>query len=162
REVFDRPFQEVSATLGTTEPACRQLVSRARAHIDAGRPRFTASDEKKQELLLAFLNACSTGDPAVLAKLLAVDVELRSDGGGKVTAALKPIHGPDRVARFVFGAMKKGIVDGAPELAIVNGERGFILRDRTGHTISVITLGIADDRIHDIFIVVNPQKLARA
>ncbi len=161
REVFDRPFDEVASTLGTTEAACRQLVSRARAHVDEGRPRFTASDAKKQELLQAFVGACSTGDPAVLAQLLAEDVVLRSDGGGKVTAALKPVHGPDRVARFIFGVMKKG-VGGVPELAVVNGEPAFVLRDAHGHAMVVLTLAIANERIQDVFIVVNPDKLARA
>jgi len=161
REVFDRPFEEVASTLGTSEAACRQLVSRARAHVDEGRPRFSASDAKKQELLHAFMGACSTGDPAILSQLLAEDVVLRSDGGGKVTAALKPIYGPDRVARFIFGVMKKG-VGGNPELAQINGETAFVLRDAHGHAMSVLTLAIANDRIQDVFIVVNPDKLAHA
>jgi RNA polymerase sigma-70 factor, ECF subfamily len=164
REVFDRPFDEVATTLGTSEAACRQLVSRARAHVDEGRPRFSASDEKKQALLQAFLGACSSGDPAVLSRLLADDVVLRSDGGGKVHAALKPVYGPDRVSRFVFGVMKKGMAGttGLVDLTTINGEPAIVIRDESGHAKSVLILAIANDRIADVFIVVNPEKLARA
>jgi hypothetical protein len=108
------------------------------------------------------MGACSTGDPAVLSQLLANDVVLRSDGGGKVHAALKPIYGPDRVSRFIFGVMKKGTISGSVELAEVNGENAIVIRDERGAAKTVLTLSISNDRIADVFIVVNPDKLGRA
>jgi RNA polymerase sigma-70 factor (ECF subfamily) len=159
REVFDQPFEEVASVLGTSEVACRQLVSRARAHIEESRPRFKATDAKKQELLMAFLTACATTDATALERLLAADVVARSDGGGKVHAALKPIFGRDRVSRFIFGVLKKAPPDGYAEMAWVNGEPGLVLRTAE-RIVTVVTLSMIDDRISDIWIVVNPDKLS--
>src|SRR5690606_11211686 len=121
-------YDEVAAVLGTSEAACRQLVVRARAHIDQNRPRFRASDEKKRELLQAFVTASVAGDAASLGALLAEDVVARTDGGGRVHAALKPVFGRDRVVRFIFGVLEKSPRWTKPELADVNGEPGLVLR----------------------------------
>ncbi len=158
REVFDQPFEEVATVLGTSEAACRQLVARARAHVDENRPRFKTTDAKKQELLMAFLAACATADATALERLLAADVVARSDGGGKVHAALKPIFGRDRVARFIFGVLKKAPPEGFAEMAWVNGEPGLVLRTPE-NIVTVVTLSTAGDQISDIWIVVNPDKL---
>lgn len=160
-EVFDQPFSQVATTLGTTEAACRQLASRARAHVDEGRARFTASADKKRELLTGFLTACAAGDVASLTKLLADDVVLRSDGGGRVTAALKPIYGPDRVARFSIGVAKKGAGEYVLELVSINGELGAILKDALRNVTSTLTVSVHDDHITDVWIVNNPEKLSR-
>ena len=160
REVFDQPFGDVAAALGTSEVACRQLVARARAHVDENRPRFQASDAKKHELLAAFLTACSSNDPVALGRVLAADVVARSDGGGKVHAALKPVIGRDRVVRFIFGVLKKAPPHWAGELAWVNGEPGFVIRTDDG-TQTVLTLSVVGDTISDVWIVVNPDKLGR-
>ncbi|AKU93879.1 RNA polymerase sigma-70 factor [Labilithrix luteola] len=161
REVFDQPYERVAEILGIGEQACRKLVSRAREHIDANRPRFPASAEKKQELLLAFLGACASGDAGALGNLLAADVVARSDGGGKTMAALKPVLGSDRVARLLLGIMKKWPPNGVAELATVNGEPGIIVRDETGVRL-VVVLTVDDERIGNVWIVVNPDKLAHA
>lgn len=158
-EVFDQPFSEVASTLGTTEAACRQLASRARAHVDEGRARFTASADKKRELLVSFVTACGAGDVSALTKLLADDVILRSDGGGRVLAAINPIYGPDRVARFSIGVAKKAAGDVVLELVTVNGDVGAILKDGKGTIITAVTLSVASDRITDVWIVNNPDKL---
>jgi RNA polymerase sigma-70 factor, ECF subfamily len=161
-EVFDQPFADVAATLGTTEAACRQLAVRARAHVDEGRARFNASTDKKRELLTSFLTACAAGDATALTKILADDVVLRSDGGGRVHAALKPIYGPDRVARFSIGVAKKGAGTGIVlELTTINGDLGALLKDAEGKVTSAVTLSIAGDRITDVWIVNNPEKLHR-
>jgi RNA polymerase sigma-70 factor (ECF subfamily) len=160
-EVFDQPFAQIAATLGTTEAACRQLASRARAHVDEGRARFSASAEKKRELLTGFLTACGAGDVDGLTKILADDVVLRSDGGGRVTAALKPIYGVDRVARFSIGVAKKASGDVTLELTTINGELGALLKDASGAVVTTVTLSVRDDRITDVWIVNNPEKLSR-
>jgi RNA polymerase sigma-70 factor, ECF subfamily len=160
-EVFDQPFNEVATTLGTSEAACRQLASRARAHVDEGRARFTASADKKRELLTGFLTACAAGDASALTKILADDVVLRSDGGGRVTAALKPIYGPDKVARFSIGVAKKASGDVTLELTTINGELGALLEDASGTVITAVTLSVRGDRITDVWIVNNPEKLSR-
>lgn len=159
REVFDRPFAEVASVLGTSEAATRQLVTRARAHVDENRPRYDAPVEKKQELLRAFISACATQDATALGLVLKADVVARSDGGGKVHAALKPILGRERVVRFLMGILRKEPPPGAPELVWVNGEPGFVFRDEAG-THSAVTLSVVGDEISDVWIVNNPEKLA--
>lgn len=159
REVFDEPYDSVARVLETSEAACRQLVARARAHVDENRPRFRASDEKKQELLQAFVIACSSGDADALSRVLAKDVVARSDGGGKVQAALKPILGLDRVTRFILGIMKKFPLDGVPEMVRINGEPGLLVRTQRG-VYTVLTLTIVGDEITDVWIISNPEKLA--
>lgn len=158
REVFDQPFEEVASVLGTSEVACRQLVARARAHVDENRPRYKATNEKKQALLGAFLAACATADATALGRVLAADVVARSDGGGKVHAALKPVIGRDRVIRFFLGVLKKAPPNGFAEVTWVNGEPGLVLRTPDS-VVTVVTLSIVDDLISDVWIVVNPEKL---
>jgi len=168
REVFDRPFDEVAATLDTSEAACRQLVTRARAHIAEARARNNATHAKKTELFQAFMMACASNDPVALGKLLADDVVLRSDGGGKVHAALNPVYGRDHVTRFILGVLKRGLSKpgyspaaiGVPRFVYVNGEPGVIQSDAEGDR-AVTTIAAEGDRITQVFIVVNPEKLGR-
>lgn len=160
REVFEQPFDEVARVIGTSEAACRQLVARARAHVDENRPRYEPTHEKKHALLAAFLAACASADPSALARVLAADVVVRSDGGGKAHAARKPVIGRDRVVRFILGVLKKAPPEAGVELAWINGQPGFVLRDAHGLT-SVVTLTVGDDAVQDVWIVVNPDKLAR-
>ena len=161
REVFDEDFADVANVLGTSEVACRQLVARARAHVDENKPRYRPTDAKKHELLAAFIAACASADPTALGRVLAADVVARSDGGGKVHAALRPVHGRDHVVRFLLGVLKKAPPNGIAELVWVNGEPGLVLRTES-ETFTVVTLSIVDDAITDVWIVVNPDKLARA
>lgn len=160
REVFNEPYDAVAQTLGTSEAACRQLVRRARAHVDANRPRFVADDAKKQALLAEFVRACASGDSAALGRVLASDVTLHSDGGGKVTAARRPVLGSDQVARFLLGVIAKAPPTEAPELVRINGEPGVLLRREAGATAVGIT---TDGRvITNIWLVLNPDKLTPA
>lgn len=159
REVFEHSFEEVASALGTNEVACRKLVTRARAHVDANRPRFTATEAKKNELLAAFMGACASGDPEALGRVLSADVVARSDGGGKVHAALKPVFGRDRVVRFLLGVLKKAPPGGVPSIVRINGAPGVVLCDEAGVLISALTLSVAGDEITDVWIVQNPDKL---
>jgi RNA polymerase sigma-70 factor, ECF subfamily len=160
REVFDAPYAEVASALETSEANCRQIVVRASRHIREHRPRFPVDRDRHCGVLENFLAACASGDPSQLMALLREDVVLHSDGGGKTAAALNPIYGADRVARFFAGLVKKGATAGIrAKFAMVNGEPGALLYngDQLG---SVITLELDDgDRIAGVYVVLNPDKL---
>jgi RNA polymerase sigma-70 factor, ECF subfamily len=100
------------AALGRSEAACRQLAARARAHVRAARPRFTPSPDEGARLAAAFQQAAQSGDVAAMVQLLAADAVLVSDGGGKRPAALNPIHGSDKIARFFAGLARKESLQG--------------------------------------------------
>ena len=106
-DVFGLDFAEVARALGRGEVACRQLAARARAHIEAGRPRFSASRKEGHRLAAAFQAAITSGDTQTLVQILAKDAVLYSDGGGKRAAALNPIRGADRILRFFAGIARK-------------------------------------------------------
>src|SRR5579872_1474630 len=122
-DVFGLDFAEVARALGRGEAACRQLAARARAHIEAGRPRFDASPEEGRRLATAFQAAAASADTQALVQLLADDAVLYTDGGGKRAAALNPIHGADKIVRFFEGIARKdpGLAGVAARHAIVNG-----------------------------------------
>lgn len=159
REVFDYEYEEIARMVGKTESNCRQMVSRARLHIRERRPRFDVSSEMQSQLTEQFMKACASGDLQGLMSLLAEDATLLSDGGGQVTAARKPIHGADHIARFLTGLVNKV---GAAHLSVrpteVNGQPGFITY-LNGRLQNVVSLDIAENRIRSIYIVVNPYKL---
>jgi RNA polymerase sigma-70 factor (ECF subfamily) len=161
REVFDYEYEEIARMVGKSEANCRQMVSRARLHIRERRPRFDVSDEMQSRLTGQFMKACASGDLQGLMSLLAEDVSLLSDGGGQVTAARKPIHGADHVARFLTGLVNKV---GPSHLTVrptqVNGQPGFITY-LDGRLQNVVALDVADNRIRAIYIVVNPHKLRK-
>ncbi len=160
REVFDAGYDEIAAALQTSESNSRQIVARARKHIQERRPRFTPDRSRQPEILREFLAACATGDPSQLTALLSEDVVLYSDGGGKVSAALNPIAGADRVARFLTGIARK-LPALSVQLAEVNGEVGAILLD-AGRPHSVMALDLtAEGLIANLYFVMNPEKLPR-
>jgi RNA polymerase sigma-70 factor (ECF subfamily) len=160
REVFEYEYSEIAAVLSQSEANCRQILSRARQHVSAMRPRFQTSERKKIDLLELFLKATSSGDMEGLVALLASDVVLRSDGGGKTVAALNPIRGADKVARGALGAAQKlPLKNLVHRLAQINGEPG-VVSYLAGKPHSVLTLEVADGRIQEIYIVTNPEKLA--
>jgi RNA polymerase sigma-70 factor (ECF subfamily) len=162
REIFDAPYAEIASTLETSEANCRQLVARAAKHIRQRRPRFPVNQQQHREVLSQFLLACASGDPRQLLALLREDVVLRSDGGGKVAAALNPIFGADRVARFFLGIAKKGAIDGIePRFADVNGEIGALLC-HGGLIRSVVVIQLDENhKIADIYLIANPDKLPK-
>ena len=161
RDVFDYPYDRVAEVVGKSQPAVRQLAVRARRHVEEHRPRFESSRDQRDELTRRFLAAAQEGDVAGLESLLAEDVVLHGDGGGKVPALARPIHGAKRVARtftaWVKAAPKLGVTD--IRLVEVGGQPGAMVSDAEGHVISVMSFAIAVGRIEGIHSVVNPDKL---
>jgi RNA polymerase sigma-70 factor (ECF subfamily) len=158
REVFDAPYSEVAEALETTEVNSRQLVSRARAHLRSRRPRHRVDPKVHQQLLGEFVRACGEGDATALVGLLKEDAILYSDGGGKTSAALKPIYGADRIIRFMLGLHRKlpGRLGGYA--AQINGSPGAVVT-LDGQVHSVVTVEPDGDRIRSVYFVLNPDKL---
>jgi RNA polymerase sigma-70 factor, ECF subfamily len=160
-DVFDLDFDAVAEVLGRTNTACRRLAARARAHVRASPPRFTASAEAGDALARAFAEASRSGDVAALQHLLTDDVVLMTDGGGKRPAAVNPVQGADKVARFFAGLVHKfGYGQIEPlEIVRINGLPGFISVEKGG-VLQTTALEIQGDLIARIYIVRNPDKLA--
>lgn len=159
-EVFEYDYGEVAEILGKSEANCRQIVLRARQHVSKNRPRFSPSPEEHKKLLEAFLAACSQGDMQGLVTLLSNDVVLYSDGGGKATAAINPIFGSDRVARFLIGAVKKLAPEGvSTRVAQVNGQPSIIYFSPAGKVGCVVSLDVVNGKLRNIYVVTNPNKL---
>jgi RNA polymerase sigma-70 factor (ECF subfamily) len=159
-EVFEYGYDEVAAIVGRSEAACRQLYRRARQHVLERRPRFPAAPSEQQRLTESFLRACERGDLNELMELLAEDVTMWSDGGGKVRAAPRPIHGRDAVARFILGILRKAPPGMRVQPAEVNASVG-ILSYLDDQPFGALTLESDGRRIHGLRIVVNPDKLTR-
>ena len=161
REVFAYPYEKIAAIIGTTEDNTRQLVSRARKHVDAGRPRFEASQERRQQLARSFLTALEDGDVQALEELLADDVVVRADGGGRVRAITRPVYGRTRVARLLVRVMRAAERIGGCSLnqTQVNGQPGVIRSNAAGKLTAVLVLDIADGHIQAVRAIVNPDKL---
>jgi len=160
REVFGFGFPEVAVTVGRSEAACRQLAVRARRHMDAGRPRFEADRRDREDLAARFFDALRDGDIDGLRELLAADVQMVGDGGGKAPAFARSVIGADNVARVlasVFPVLAR--IDARVEPRGVNGQPGAILRDRDGKVVGTLTLDVLGGRIQMIRSVVNPDKL---
>jgi RNA polymerase sigma-70 factor (ECF subfamily) len=161
REVFGFDFGEVASAVGRSEAACRQLAVRARRHMDAGRPRFEADRRERERLAGRFFEAFRDGDVEGLRELLAADVQLVSDSGGKAPQWGKGVFGADKVARvlaaIVAPVTRIGVV---VEPHPVNGQPGAIFRDRDGKVVNTWTLDIADGQVQAIRTVLNPDKLA--
>ena len=159
-DVFGMPFAEVARAVGRSEGACRQLAARARAHIAARAPRFDVDPAEHRRVVSAFARACLGDDIDALLALLDPDVVMRTDGGGVVKAARRPIFGADKVARLIFAFHDRfGPITLAP--AVVNGWPGLLQYDDGGRLGSVIGLTVVDGRITAIDVVMNPHKLAR-
>ncbi|MFE1922321.1 RNA polymerase sigma-70 factor [Streptomyces asoensis] len=160
REVFVYSHAEIAQTLDRPEPTVRQIAHRARDHVQARRPRFDADRNQRRKITTHFMEACAGGDLNAVMELLAPDVTAWSDGGGKVTAARRPLHGADHVARWITGFLAKpGLADLTMEPVVVNGELG-ILATLGGHPVGAITFDIADERIQNLRFQVNPEKLS--
>ncbi|WP_406085033.1 RNA polymerase sigma-70 factor [Streptomyces virginiae] len=161
REVFAFGFDEVATAVGRSEAACRQLLVRARRHMEAGRPRFRADRLERQELATRFLDAMKDGDITGLQRLLATDAQLVGDSGGKAPQLAKTITGAENVARLLaafFPWLSRVGVTAEPH--DVNGEPGAIVRDPDGQVLHILAFEILDGRIGTIRSVVNPDKLA--
>jgi len=160
-DVFEMSFRQVAEVLRRDPAACRQLAARARKHIEAGKPRFDAKAEEQQRMAAAFLEAAGSGDARRLARLLAADVELMSDGGGKVAAALNPILGSGKVTAFLLGVRQKFPFPAgtAYRPTCVNGLPGFVIMLPDGSIDQTLSFEIAEGLIRRIYIVRNPDKL---
>jgi RNA polymerase sigma-70 factor, ECF subfamily len=160
REVFEYEYPELSTTLGESEANCRQIFHRARQHVAAMRPRFKASHQERSELLRRFLQATRSGDLEGLVGLLAGDVVLHSDGGGKAVSAPNLIRGAKNVARGALGTLQKLMPKNLViRLAQVNGDPG-IVSYLEGKPYSVLTVEAGEGHIQRIYVVTNPEKLA--
>ena len=161
REVFDYPYEQIAGIIRTGEDNARQLVSRARKHVDAGRPRFEASQEQREQLARSFLAAFSNGDLDALEELLAHDVVLHGDGGGRVRAVARPVHGRAKVARLLLAGWRTAWPSGGYSLSQVqvNGQPGALVRDAAGNLSAVVVLDIADGHIQALRAIANPDKL---
>lgn len=160
REVFDLPYDEIATALDKTPDAVRQTALRARRHVAARRPRQAVERSESLRAIESFLAAASTGELRPLMDVLAPDVVLLSDGGGLVSAARRPVVGRDNVARFLDGIARKGAADAAVDVAWVNGLPA-IRASRHGQVVTVITLAVEDGLVAGVYVVVNPDKLAR-
>ena len=158
REVFNYDYEEISRIVGKSEDNCRQIARRARQSVAARRPRFECFPEQEEGLTQQFVEACMSGDMEGLVSLLSDDITLWSDGGGKVAAATYPIHGPERVARFLLGVLRTVPPGFSAHPTRVNGGPG-VVGYVNGHPTSVVALDVADGRLRGVRIVVNPEKL---
>ncbi|MCW3063981.1 MAG: polymerase sigma-70 factor [Solirubrobacterales bacterium] len=163
REVFDYGFDEIAAIVEKSEDNCRQLLVRARRHVDAERPRFPVSAAKREELTERFLAACQAGDLEALTAMLAADAAAFTDGGGKARAASRAILGARAVARFMALIASRTPPEGIEiRPARINGQPGRLLLDATGQVFGALVLDVGeDDAIVRIDLVVNPEKLRR-
>ncbi|MGJ7502295.1 RNA polymerase sigma-70 factor [Variovorax sp. ZT5P49] len=160
REVFDAGYEEVAHTLGKSEAACRQLVHRAKVQVQEGRPRFTVPRETHERLLRAFADAAARGSLQDLKALMAEDVELIGDGGGKVQTFSKILRGSQRLAQLYYSLWRRMGPAVRMEMVDINGEPGM-LRFLDGELESAQTFEIENDRIVRIRAQRNPDKLAR-
>jgi RNA polymerase sigma-70 factor (ECF subfamily) len=165
KDVFEYDHGEIAEILGTTPANSRQLLHRAKERLSQGRPRLTGTAESRRAVAQRFARAFATGDAAELTALLASDVGVWSDGGGKATAARRPVLGHDAVLNFLLGLERTARTSGlsrhaSMRLEDVNAEPALVLRsgDRVD---SIFVISIDDDRITGIRIVRNPDKLAR-
>jgi RNA polymerase sigma-70 factor (TIGR02957 family) len=161
REVFDYPYAEIAAIIGTSEDNTRQLVARARKHVEERRPRFEASPQRREQLARTFLAAVDHGDLQALEELLARDVVLHGDGGGQVRAITRPVHGRTKVARLLLSGMRTAMPYGGWRLrqVQVNGQPGALVSDAAGKLTAVVVLDITDGHIQAVRTIVNPDKL---
>ncbi|HSZ06716.1 MAG TPA: RNA polymerase sigma-70 factor [Solirubrobacteraceae bacterium] len=164
-DVFDYPYAEIAAIVGKSEDNVRQLATRARRHVErrrGGLVRFQTTREQRDDLARRFFAAAEQGDLAGLEALLAADVVLTGDGGGKVPALARSLRGRNRVARTLTNWLRRvARVPGSSLLPVeVNGGPGAFVLDPQQHLISVWALDIADGEITSVSSIVNPDKLA--
>jgi RNA polymerase sigma-70 factor, ECF subfamily len=160
REVFGFGFPEVAVAVGRSEAACRQLAVRARRHMDVGRPRFDADRRERKELAARFFDALRDGDVDGVRELLAADVQMVGDGGGKAPVLARSVIGADNVARVlasIFPLLAR--IGARVEQREMNGQPGAIVRDRDGKVAGTLTLDVLGGRIQTIRAVANPDKL---
>ena len=159
-EVFGYDYKEIAGITGKSETNCRQILARARHHVDDGKPRFDASREQRDQVARRFFEAAGGGDLSGLMELLAPDVVMVGDGGGKAWALAEPMSGAERVARILLGLTRRAPKMGVRlEPAYVNGQPGAVTYDQQDRVVNVFALDIADGRVQTIRSILNPDKL---
>ncbi|MFD3503751.1 RNA polymerase sigma-70 factor [Streptomyces sp. NPDC058676] len=158
REAFGYPYADIAAMLERGEPAVRQLAGRARRHVEERRPRYEVDPVQRRDLTERFLAAAGEGDLEGLMSLLAPDVRLVGDSGGKSKAPLRVLETADKVGRFLLGAAQKGVPDVSFRLLELNAGPA-ILVGSGGKPDSVFQLDVLDGRIQSVYIIRNPDKL---
>ncbi|WP_425616311.1 RNA polymerase sigma factor SigJ [Anatilimnocola sp. NA78] len=161
RKVFDYDYAEIAEMLEKNEANCRQLVSRAEAHVKEARPRFTASHAATRRMSERFLAACATGELSGIVQLLSEDIVIFSDGGGKAIAAHRPLVGIDDAARFLHGINRKHSLSAHAEHVMVNDEPGIAIFDGP-QLVTIIGFDLDGEQIRRLYFIRNPEKLARA
>ena len=157
-DVFGVPFDELAETVGRSPAAVRQLASRARHHVEERRPRFTTAADEHRRVLDAFVSAAAAGDPRGLVKVLDPDVVWRADGGGVVLSALRPVHGPEKVARLTLGLARQAAEGATVDIEMVNEAPGLVVRLH-GTPFSAMAFTIANGLVTEVDAVQNPAKL---
>jgi RNA polymerase sigma-70 factor (ECF subfamily) len=163
RESFDFSYREIAEIVGKTEENCRQIDRRARKHLEEHRRSVPADPAEHDRLVEGFLRAVRDGDMDGMVALLARDATLYSDGGGKVKAAQKPVHGAESIARFLYNIRRQAVqmeVDFELRPTIVNGRTGFVTLAE-GRPYNVFALDTEPGKIRGVYVVINPDKLAR-
>jgi RNA polymerase sigma-70 factor, ECF subfamily len=159
-ELFGYAHDEIAEVVGKGAANCRQILVRARRHVDAGRPRFEPSRERREALLGRFLDAVRLGDVDGLVGLLAADAIHYADGGGRARATIAPIYGAAKIARL-WAAIGRRPLEYELRAVDVNGQPGVAAVAPDGAVLTVLTVDVADDRVQAVWAVVNPDKLAR-
>src|SRR5215831_2817962 len=158
-DVFDVGYSEIASVIEKSEPACRQVVHRARERVRGDRVRFDVSDSAKSSLFSKFTEALEARDEQALLALFAPDATWTADGGGKTAAAPMPIVGADKIAKLAINLREKFWADNRTlEIATVNGEPAMVIRDG-GRLIATMSIATDGKRILAVYAVVNPDKL---
>lgn len=158
REAFGYPYADIAAMLERGEAAVRQLAGRARKHVEERRPRYDVDPAQRRDLTERFLAAAADGDLDGLMALLAPDVRLIGDSGGKSRAPLRVLESADKVGRFLHGAARKGVPDVSFRFLELNGGPALLVLSGSKPD-SVFQLDVADGRVQSIYVVRNPDKL---
>ncbi|MFJ1455169.1 RNA polymerase sigma-70 factor [Nocardia sp. N2S4-5] len=160
REVFDMGYDDIAAAVDKTPAAVRQIAHRARGHVDARRPRTTATPAQAKAALESFQRAIETGDPQGLLDVLAPEVVLLGDGGGVKRAAPRPVVGAEKVARFMAAGLRKVGATLTTEVTTINGNPALLFR-LDGEIEGIMAFRIEDGRFTGLYFVRNPEKLTR-
>ena len=160
REVFEYPYEDIAQIVDKSEANCRQIFARARQRIGSQQARYEASREQSEALVRSFLAAARDGDLGQLVDLLAADVALYGDGGGRATSLPEPLFGRDKVATFILEVFERTRRLGVtPKTVLVNGAPGVVTHDAQGKIVSVLSLEVLDGVVQTVRSIVNPDKL---
>jgi RNA polymerase sigma-70 factor (ECF subfamily) len=157
-EVFEYSYEEIAAIVGKSVANCRQIFHRAQEHLGQRQPRFDVSREQQERLTTQFMRASLDGDMQGLLALLADDIVFTGDGGGKAVTGLRPVHGPDKVARGMLGGLRRMPFDANGVIIEVNGQLA-IVGFHEGRPFGIVLLDTDGERIHHVYTVLNPDKL---